>query len=150
MLENASIWQLAGLTAALGMGVVFVSLFLLSVYMHYFKLLTARIEGKGQKDTGLSRPKAPARPVVAPAPRPSVSEEDGQLAASVAVGLYLDGVRSAPAGDVAAAIATALALHRVRTVPRRAAAAVSNWRLAGRMEAMASRLKRHDRPLRQR
>ncbi len=150
MLENFSIMQLAGMTAALGMGVVFVSLFLLSVYMHYFKILTARIEGKSAKAPAVPTPKTSAKVVVSPAPGSPAMGASGGLAAAVAVGLYLDGARSAAPDDVAAAIATALALHRQRAVPHVAASVVSDWRLAGRMEAMASRLRRHDRPPRPR
>ena len=47
MIESGqSILQTAGTTAAIGMGVVFAALFLLSVYMHYFKIFIARLEGR--------------------------------------------------------------------------------------------------------
>lgn len=146
-----SIWQLASVTAVVGMGVVFTALFLLSVYMHYFKLLTARIEAK-------SRAPAPAppqktKPVVAPVPESppagAMGEAGARVAAAVAVGLHLKGAIPAIRGEVAAAIATALSLHRGRAVrlggvqPRSASA----WRLAGRMEAMGGRLRRQERPL---
>ena len=141
------LWRFAIQTALLGMGVVFVALFLLSVYMHFFKELTGRIEGR--------RRGGPARrpaPEVQPAPPPDVppggEEGDAPVAAAVAVALALEGRTGVPAPEVAAAVATALALHRARAVPSpepvgpcRAPA----WRMAGRLEAMAGRLARQER-----
>lgn len=148
----SSIWQLAGMTAAVGMGVVFVALFLLSLYMHYFKLLTARLE-KAKRAPPPAAPKR-AKPVVAPVPdaaptAPVASAGDAPVAAAVAVGLYLRGVLPTAREEVAAAIAAALALRRRRlaasgpSVPRSPA----NWRLAGRLDAMHGRRRGQERPL---
>ncbi len=151
MPANGSIWTFAGLTAAVGMSVVFVALFLLSMYMHYFKVLIARFEG-GRR-TAAARPTAAARtPAVKPAPiAGAVGRDDrGAVAAAVALGLHLAGVRGAPSGEVAAAIAIALATHRERLGGAAATRAVATpgWRLAGRMDAMSGRARRHERPLR--
>ena len=151
MPANGSIWTFAGLTAAVGMGVVFVALFLLSTYMHYFKILIARFEG-GRR-IAAAPPKASARaPAVKPAaasPTPA-RDDGGAVAAAIAVGLQLAGLRVAPSGEVAAAIAFALAAHRERSGAAAATRAVPTpgWRLAGRMEAMSGRARRHERPLR--
>jgi len=148
--DNTSIWTFAGLTAAVGMGVVFAALFLLSTYMHFFKGVIARIEGRG-KPAPAPTPKSTANPVVTPVPGAAApaATEGTRIAAAVAVGLHLRGVRGAGGDEVAAAIATALTLHRGRSAATEAAAArpASGWKLAGRMEAMTSRAKRHERPV---
>ena len=150
MPADTSIWTFAGLTAAVGMGVVFFALFLLSTYMHFFKGIIARIESRGKAVTAPTL-KPTARPAVTPAPAvaPPVGTEDARVAAAVAVGLHLASMRRAASGEVAAAIAVALSLHgdggaqgEVR-FPRPA----SGWKLAGRLEAMTSRAKRHERPV---
>ena len=148
MPDNTSIWTFAGLTAAVGMGVVFAALFLLSTYMHFFKIIIARIEGRG-KPAPAPTPKSTASPVVTPVPGAPAATEGARIAAAVAVGLHLRGMRGAGGDEVAAAIATALALHRGRSAATEAAAArpASGWKLAGRMEAMTSRAKRHERPV---
>ncbi len=157
------LWQFAGMTTAVGMGVVFVALFLLSVYMHLFKDLTARIEGRDDR----ARPK-PAAPKPAPAvePKPEEgpgSDDDARTAAAAAVALHLDGASGAPSPETAvaigvalaldqgraAAIATALALHRgaAGSVPRPAQAGTA-WGTAGRLAAMAARVARQERAFR--
>lgn len=145
-----SIWQLAGMTAAVGMGVVFVALFLLAMYMHYFKILTARIEGRTATPAPHETAGAPSlQPLPEKAAEPPEIAQEARVAAAVAVGLHLQGVRTGPAGEVAAAIAAALATHRARVTAarERAARAPSSWQLAGRMESMHGRLKRHERPI---
>ncbi len=149
MPANGSIWTFAGLTAAVGMGVVFVALFLLSMYMHYFKVLIARFEG-GRK-AAPAPPKAAARApaVKSAAAAPTAARDDGgAVAAAIAVGLQLAGLRGAPSGEVAAAIAFALAAHRERSAGAAATRAgpTPGWRLAGRMDAMSGRARRHERP----
>jgi len=133
------------------MGVVFTALFLLSAYMHYFKSVIARLESRGAAAPAPT-PKPKARPEVKPIPvAPSaVPTEGARVAAAVAVGLHLAGVRAVPGGDLAAAVAVAMALHRGVAAPLPDAVSVrpaSGWKLAGRMEAMTSRVKRHERPL---
>jgi Na+-transporting methylmalonyl-CoA/oxaloacetate decarboxylase gamma subunit len=130
------------------MGVVFAALFLLSTYMRVFKSITSRLESRG---SAAPVPKPVARPAVKPVPAagPPVERGDGQVAAAVAMGLHLAGVRLLAGGEVAAAIAAALVLHR-GTRPQDEGTAplpASGWKLAGRMEAMAARNKRHERPL---
>jgi Na+-transporting methylmalonyl-CoA/oxaloacetate decarboxylase gamma subunit len=151
-LYTGSVLQDAGMTAVLGMSVVFLALFLLSAYMHYFKILIARIE---RKKTALDGPVSdqPLKPLnQSPAPvtarDETVHDEGSRLAAAVAVGLYLRGVRAAPTDAVAAAIATALTLHERSIPPARETlfGPASSWRLAGRLEAMASRSRSRERP----
>jgi len=146
---DTPIWTFAGLTAAVGMGVVFSALFLLSMYMHYFKSLISRVEGRHKPPpTAPSKPAKP--PSVKPIPEPArpAGAPEAEVAAAVAVGLHLAGMRGAPAdSSVAAAIAVALELYRGQSTqpfgPTPHASA--GWKLAGRLEAMTSRLKRHDR-----
>lgn len=140
-----SILQMAGTTAAIGMGVVFVALFLLSVYMHYFKVFIAWIERRHHASREAKQITPAPAPELAPAPAPG-ADEGAQLAAAVAVGLRLEGVGGAPGGSVAAAIAAALALHRSRIsaalTPRLAS---GRWPLAGRLEMMGARVRRQQR-----
>jgi len=147
---NGSIWTFAGLTAAVGMGVVFVALFLLSLYMHYFKILIARFEGGRGRTAAPPKAVAPTSAVKPASTGAAVRDDRGAVAAAVAVGLHLAGVRGAPPGEVAAAIAFALAAHRARSAGAAATRAVPTpgWRLAGRMDAMSGRARRHERPLR--
>ncbi len=150
MTIEGSIWTFAGMTAAVGMGVVFVALFLLSLYMHYFKVLTSRLEGRAKQPAPAAAKRPAQPPSLKPAPAGGKDRADGGgLAAAVAVGLHLRGLRGGdPGGEVAAAIAAALAFHQGRTAqaaeaPPRPA---SGWKLSGRMEAMSSRSRRHERP----
>ncbi len=145
-----AVWQMVVQTTVVGMGVVFVALFLLSVYMHYFKILIARMEGRHR---AVGAPKAKASsppPKVAPAPKPADEDPGAQIAACVGVALALEGVRGAPEPRVAAAIATALALHGAGGGagpwggPQRGGGA-SPWRMAGRLEAMGGRVARQER-----
>ncbi len=151
MPANGSIWTFAGVTAAVGMGVVFAALFLLSLYMHYFKILIARFES-GRRVAAAPPTPAARSPAVKPGADAGAAAADdgGAVAAAVAVGLHLAGARGAPSGEVAAAIAFALASNRDRSAA--AAAAYGRpppgWRLAGRMDAMSGRARRHERPLR--
>jgi len=144
------VWTFAAQTTMVGMGVVFVALFLLSVYMHFFKELTARIEGRSRKPEKTPGPSAPA-PRVAPVPdeAPAPGDDEGaRTAAAVAVALALKGVAAGPPAEVAAAIAAALALHRssvAPSAPPAGPAAVRSWGLAGRLEAMAGRTARQER-----
>ena len=149
MIESGqSILQMAGTTAVIGMGVVFVALFLLSVYMHYFKIFIARVEGRHKASQAKAQPSKPApAPQLAPAPSAAAAPaEDAQVAAAIAVGLRLQGAGGAPAGAVAAAIATALSLHRGRLraalAPRRGSA---QWQMAGRLDMMGARVRRQER-----
>jgi hypothetical protein len=71
------------------------------------------------------------------------------VAAAIAVGLHLYGLRAASLGEVAAAIATALFVERNESPALGAGAQeplFSAWRFAGRMQQMASRVQRQDRP----
>ncbi len=145
------VWTFAAQTTMVGMGVVFVALFLLSVYMHFFKDLTARIEGRGRKPEKAPEPSAPA-PRVGPVPAeaaPAAGDDEGaRTAAAVAVALALEGVTAGPPAEVAAAIAAALALHRSSAAPPAppaGPAAIRSWGLAGRLEAMAGRTARQER-----
>ncbi len=141
------LWRFAVQTTLLGMGVVFVALFLLSVYMHVFKEFTGRIEGRRR-----TRPARRPAPEVQPAPPPEApppeTDEGAPVAAAVAVALVLAGRGGAPGPEVAVAVATALALHRSRGVAATGAAVPGRlpaWRMAGRLEAMAGRLARQER-----
>jgi len=147
---GTSIWTFAGLTAAVGMGVVFAALFLLSTYMHFFKSVIARLESRGAAaPTPAAKPKTRAQVKPVPVAPSAASNEDAQVAAAVAVGLHLAGARVGAGGDVVAAVAVAMALHRGAATPPEIASVrpASGWKLAGRMEAMTSRVKRHERPL---
>lgn len=153
MPAGTSIWTFAGLTAAVGMGVVFTALFVLSTYMHLFKSVIARVEIRRAEKVPAPPPKAKTRPAVKPVPTdgsPVVPTEDARVAAAIAVGLSLAGAGGGPGGDVAAAIAVAMTLHWGRSTQLEGTSVrpTSGWKLAGRMEAMTSRLKRHERPLR--
>ena len=143
-----AMWQMAGQTTVVGMGVVFVALFLLSVYMHYFKVLIARLEGR-RRTPVRPEPAAEAEaPEVAPAPQPPAEDPGGRIAACVGVALALEGVRGAPGPQEAAAIATAVALHRARAadpVCPSSSKATPPWRLAGRLAAMGGRVARQER-----
>jgi len=142
---EGSIWAFAGMTAAVGMGVVFVALFLLSMYMHYFKILTARFEGRAQSPEPAAVKKVAQPPSLQPVAAPGKGGAEGpRLAAAVAVGLHLKGVRGTPGAEVAAAIAAALALYWGRGEPAAEAPVqpASGWKLSGRMEAMSSRMGR--------
>jgi len=146
---EGSIWTFAGMTAAVGMGVVFVALFLLSMYMHYFKVLTAKLEGRARPPAAAAAKRPAQAPSLNPIPAAPVAGAEGaRVAAAVAMGLHLEGLRGAPGDEVAAAIAAALALHRRRsTAPAEALPRpASGWKLSGRMEAMSSRARRHERP----
>ncbi len=149
------LWRFALQTTALGMGVVFVALFLLSVYMHFFKEFTGRIEGRRR---GGRRGPVPV-PKVEPVPEeggpqavvrahPPEAADASPVAAAVAVALALEGRTGVPAPEVAAAVAAALALHRARIGPSPEPVAPCRppaWRMAGRLEAMAGRLARQER-----
>jgi Na+-transporting methylmalonyl-CoA/oxaloacetate decarboxylase gamma subunit len=146
-----SVLQLAGTTAAIGMGVVFAALFLLSLYMHYFKIFIGRIEA-GHSSGQLKAQKAAAALKLDPVPVTAelVDDPAAQVAAAVAVGLRLRGLGGAPGGapggDVAAAIAAALAMHRAHTrAPSRASPAGAPWQMAGRLEMMGARVRRQER-----
>lgn len=147
MVEGLSIPAFAGLTAAVGMGVVFVALFAISLYMHYFKLVTARLENATRgRAPPAAKPPRRAAPSLTPGVAARPTEEDASpIAAAVAMALHLRGVRGAPREEVAAAVGVALAMHRGRSVPAVADSA-SGWRLAGRMEALGSRATRYERP----
>ena len=150
MIESGqSIAMMAGTTAAIGMGVVFASLFLLSVYMHYFKIFIARIEArnKASQPAPQQRTAAAAAPQLDPAPVATPTADAGApVAAAIAVGLRLHGVGGAPSGEIAAAIATALSLQRGRAraalQPRPGAA---SWQMSGRLEMMGARVRRQER-----
>ncbi|MDF1554984.1 MAG: OadG family protein [Deferrisomatales bacterium] len=146
--SSQSVWMLASTTAAIGMGVVFVALFLLSVYMHYFKVFIARVEARHALSQPAAKKRvAPAAPRLDPVPGAAPAEEDGaRVAAAIAVGLRLHGAGGAPSGEVAAAIATALTLQRARVcaaLPSVRSAAP--WQMAGRLEMMAARVRRQER-----
>ena len=154
MIESGqTILQMAGTTAAVGMGVVFAALFFLSVYMHYFKLFIGHLEGRHHASREAKKSATPAAPKLAPAPAGASAADDAtdadpgaELAAAVAVGLRLHGVGGVPGTDVVAAIAAALALHRAKLrsalQPRPAA---GQWQMSGRMEMMGARVRRQER-----
>ena len=102
MFEGVSIGQLAAVTAALGMGVVFVALFILSMYMHYFKLLTSRIEGPKRAPGPRKAPPGPKIEAAPRAPGPHPADPVAPVAAAVAVGFHLEGHPGAPSESVAA------------------------------------------------
>jgi Na+-transporting methylmalonyl-CoA/oxaloacetate decarboxylase gamma subunit len=146
--SGQSIAMMAGTTAAIGMGVVFASLFLLSVYMHYFKIFIARVEARHKASQPAAQKSAPpAAPQLTPAPGGApTAHAAAPVAAAIAVGLRLHGVGGAPSGEVAAAIATALSLQRGRAraalQPRPGAAP---WQMSGRLEMMGARVRRQER-----
>ncbi|MHB8762778.1 MAG: OadG family protein [Deferrisomatales bacterium] len=145
MVTPESIWSFAGTTAAVGMGVVFVALFLLSAYMHGFKALIGRLEGREEHKP--APPRAPRGPVVTQL-APRGGDAAARLAAAVAVGLHLHGAGGRVAPEVVAAIASALALHRRAGEPAPEAAPGTSWRLAGRLSAMGARSSQAQRPVR--
>jgi Na+-transporting methylmalonyl-CoA/oxaloacetate decarboxylase gamma subunit len=147
--SGQTILQMAGTTAAVGMGVVFAALFFLSMYMHYFKLFIGHLEGRHHASREAKKSATPAAPKLAPAPAgASAADADpgAELAAAVAVGLRLHGVGGVPGTDVVAAIAAALTLHRAKLrsalQPRPAA---GQWQMSGRMEMMGARVRRQER-----
>jgi len=151
MESGQTILQMAGTTAAVGMGVVFCALLLLSVYMHYFKVFVARVEARHRAGAAApgKRPLA-AAPKLTPAPAPSVAADaaatGARIAAAIAVGLRLHTAGGAPRGEVVAAIAAALAMHRERLRGQRSAARAGNpWQMAGRLESMGARVRRQER-----
>ena len=146
--SGQSVLQFAGTTAAIGMGVVFTSLFLLSVYMHYFKLFIARVEARHTlSQPAAKKSGAPAAPRLSPVPgAASAAEEGARVAAAIAVGLRLHGAGGAPSGEVAAAIATALTVQRGRVrAALQSVRGAAPWQMAGRLEMMGARVRRQER-----
>lgn len=122
MSETKSVIELISLSvkcSAIGMGVVFISLFLMTIVLHEFKSILAFIEKKSAPSSG----EAPSA-AVSPEPDPTGDcIDEGALAAAIAVGLHLKGALGRPP-----VVATGEATG----------AEASGWRLAGRINAASS------------
>ena len=118
MTEQAqSVMELAGLTAVVGMGVVFSALVLLSIYMNLFKRIIGKLEAVHKEKRAVSAASASG------ASSSPVDIEGEQIAAATGVGLYLDGVHGGAGDSVAAAIGVGLHLQGVPGSTGSAAAA---------------------------
>ncbi|GAB4268177.1 MAG: hypothetical protein Kow0092_21840 [Deferrisomatales bacterium] len=124
-------WELAAVTTAVGMGVVFVALFLLSVYMHVFQSITGRLEGR----------RAPAGKETAAGKAPGKARSGTAEAVS-------KGNEPTDLGPVVAAVTAALSLHRAkaRAPSTGHPPAAGGWRWGGRWASMQGRMSRHERP----
>jgi len=126
MSETKSFIELISLSvkcSAIGMGVVFISLFLMTIVLHEFKSVLAFIEKKSAPTPG-DVPSAGVSPDPDQPPEPMVDcLDEGALAAAIAVGLHLKGALGRPP-VVSAGEATG--------------AEASGWRLAGRINAASS------------
>lgn len=149
-MTEVTIFELSSRTAIVGMSVVFVALFLLSAYMHYFKELVNKLESSKKPPSSPQQQKPPAAPpasasATAEAGTKAVVVEEGEkLAAVIAAGLALKGVLPVSDAELAAVIGTALYLEEkgqgLGLVARETVAAPPlNWAMAGRL--MAHRLR---------
>ncbi|RMD85693.1 MAG: hypothetical protein D6815_01325 [Candidatus Dadabacteria bacterium] len=110
MEPTQSTWQFAVQVTLLGMGLVFVALFLLDMFLEGFKRFAARLEG--------SRGPSPHKPLRATMASPRQA--------------------AAPADDELLPVALAAAAAHLRRKAQAAASAPADspWRLAGRMQVM--------------
>jgi sodium pump decarboxylase gamma subunit len=97
-----SMMSMAAQTTAVGMGVVFAALFLLSIYMNIFKRILAHFEDAKRRK---AEPETVAG-VPAPQVGSSTADPEEETVAVIALGLHLDGFRGGVPADVAAAIMT--------------------------------------------
>lgn len=148
-MAEANIFELSSRTAIVGMSVVFVALFLLSTYMHYFKMLVNKLESSKkpaaaqQKQKPPSAPQGSAAKTAEPAATTKTSTEGELIAALAATGLMLKGVLSGSDAELAAVIGAALHLEETarggaRALPQPPGAPL-NWAMAGRL--MSHRLR---------
>jgi sodium pump decarboxylase gamma subunit len=132
--------NLALTTVVLGLGGVFVALIALAAVVGLIKRFVAPLGERKAQPSAAARPVAGLIPA-APVSRGSRPSREEEIAAAIAVGLHLDGIRSAPGEEVAAAIAAAFALHQAGASAPNAAAALSGWSVAGRLDLQGQRFR---------